>query len=132
MERVKEIMEWLNTIDENSSLEVKKGDKVEKSFLESVNAFSNEPNLNGGLIVLGIEREEHSLFPSYKVTGVSNPDQIQSDIATQCASMFNIPIRPVVEVEMVGDKAVVKVKVEELSPERKPLYFKIHTNSLSY
>ncbi|MBV7441008.1 putative DNA binding domain-containing protein [Weeksellaceae bacterium TAE3-ERU29] len=122
--RAKEIINQLNTIDEHTKLEAKKGSAIDKSIMETINSFSNEPNLKGGLIVLGIEKENNSLFPSYVVTGVSDTDKLQSDIATQCASLFNIPIRPEVEVEKVGDKNIIKIKVEELSPEKKPLYFK--------
>ncbi|MCD9854519.1 putative DNA binding domain-containing protein [Epilithonimonas sp. JDS] len=123
MYTTQEIIEILNTVDENVDLEVKKGNAIDKSVMESICAFSNEPNLNGGLIVLGIEREEHSLFPSYIVSGVENPDKLQSDIASQCASVFNFPIRPRVEIERFDDKNIIKIEVDELSAERKPLYF---------
>lgn len=123
MYTTQEIIEILNTVDENVDLEVKKGNAIDKSVMESICAFSNEPNLNGGMIVLGIEREEHSLFPSYIVSGVENPDKLQSDIASQCASIFNFPIRPRVEIERFDDKNIIKIEVDELSAERKPLYF---------
>ena len=56
--------------------------------MESICAFLTEPNLGGGLIVLGIQRE-NSLFPSYIISGINNTDQLQADIASQCASIFN-------------------------------------------
>lgn len=124
MKSTQEIIEILNTVDETVGLEVKKGSSIDKSIMESVCSFSNEPNLSGGLIVLGIEKEEHSLFPSYIVTGVDDADKLQSDIASQCASVFNFPIRPRIDIERHENKNVIKIHVDELPAERKPLYFK--------
>lgn len=121
---INEIIDTLNHSDEHSSLEVKKGSEVGKSFLETICAFSNEPNLGGGIIVLGIEEEEHSLFPTYKVVGVDDVDKIQKDIATQCASSFNQSIRPKITVETSHRRNVVLIKVEELPESMKPVYFK--------
>ena len=57
MKKAKEIIEILNAVDENVKLEAKRGSSIDKSVMESICAFSNEPNLGGGLIVLGIQRE---------------------------------------------------------------------------
>ena len=116
MKKAKEIIEILNAVDENVKLEAKRGSSIDKSVMESICAFSNEPNLGGGLIVLGIQREENSLFPSYIISGINNTDQLQADIASQCASIFNFPIRPIIEVETVEDKNIIKIQVEELVP----------------
>ena len=124
MKKAKEIIEILNAVDENVKLEAKRGSSIDKSVMESICAFSNEPNLGGGLIVLGIQREENSLFPSYIISGINNTDQLQADIASQCASIFNFSIRPIIEVETVEDKNIIKIQVEELVPEKKPLFFK--------
>jgi len=124
MKTAQEIIEILNTVDENVGLEVKKGSSIDKSVMESVCSFSNEPGLGGGLIVLGIEKEDNSLFPSYVAVGVENPDKLQSDIASQCASVFNFPVRPKIEIERIEDKNLIKIEVAELPAERKPLYFK--------
>lgn len=121
---INEIIDTLNHSDEHSSLEVKKESEVGKSILETICAFSNEPNLGGGIIVLGIEEEEHSLFPTYKVVGVDDVDKIQKDIATQCASSFNQSIRPKITVETSHRRNVVLIKVEELPESMKPVYFK--------
>src|SRR5690554_2688021 len=121
---IQEIIETLNQSDEHSSLEVKKGSEIGKSILETICAFSNEPNLGGGIIVLGIEEEEHSLFPTYKVVGVDNIDKIQKDIATQCASTFNQSIRPKITVETSQQRNVILIEVEELDAAMKPVYFK--------
>ncbi|MGI4835434.1 MAG: AlbA family DNA-binding domain-containing protein [Janthinobacterium lividum] len=77
------LIQQLNTTDENSQLEAKQGSAIDKSFLETVCAFANEPNLGGGIILLGLVREENSLFPSYQPVGIQDPDQLGQDIATR-------------------------------------------------
>lgn len=124
MKSAKELLFELNSTDESHFIEAKRGRAIDKSILESICAFSNEPGLEGGYIVLGIERLENTLFPEYEVTGISESDKLQSDLSSQCAAVFNIPIRPIVEVEDVGGKLVLKIKVSELSDAQKPAYFK--------
>lgn len=119
-----EILTQLNSLDEHHAIEAKRGGDVDKAFLESVCAFSNEPGLGGGHIILGVEREEDSLFPSYTVTGISNPDGLSQKIATQCASVFNTPVRPLVTTESIQGKTVIVVHVPEITPSDKPIYFK--------
>jgi ATP-dependent DNA helicase RecG len=122
--RAREILKLLNTLDEHHAIEAKKGSDVERSFLETVCAFANEPNLGGGWILLGVEREEDALFPAYEVTGVAHPDEVSQKIATQCASVFNQPVRPKVRTETLNGRPVIVVHVPESSPGDKPVYFK--------
>ena len=121
---IKEIIYRLNNSDELVNLEAKQGRAIDRSILETVCAFSNEPDLGGGYIVLGIIEAKHSLFSAYKVVGVDNPDKLQKDLATQCADMFNIPVRPKIKVETIDYINVLIIEVPELSNEQKPLYFK--------
>lgn len=121
---VKELISHLNNTDECTWIEAKKGSAIDKSILETVNSFSNEPGLKGGYILLGVIQEEHSLFPSYVLTDIEDPDKLQLDLSSQCASMFNIPIRPEISVEMIDGKRVISIFVPELSEAQKPVYFK--------
>ncbi|MEX0995884.1 MAG: ATP-binding protein [Flavobacteriaceae bacterium] len=121
---VKELIDYLNHSDECNFIEAKRGSAIDRSILESVCSMSNEPGLGGGYILLGVLEETQSLFPSFVVEGVENPDKLQRDISTQCASMFNISIRPKVDVELFGDKNVIKIFVPEVSEGQKPVYFK--------
>lgn len=116
----------LNATDECSNIEAKKGSEVGRSILETICAFSNEPNLGGGYILLGVVKDESSLFPEYTVTGIpfEQLDKIKSDISSQCADSFNRPVRPQIKVEDVNSKHAIIVFVEEQSEEQKPLYFK--------
>ena len=84
----------LNEGDETEHLEAKSissGD-VGTSVFETICALSNEPGLEGGSILLGVEREQLSLFPQYVAVGVGDdPDKVSADIASGCASRFNSP-----------------------------------------
>ena len=70
MEPIKDLMERLNATDECANIEAKRGGAIHKSVMETVCAFSNEPGLEGGYILLGVEREESTLFHEYTVTGI--------------------------------------------------------------
>ena len=125
MEPIKDIIDRLNATDECVNIEAKKGTEIDKSILETICAFSNEPGLGGGYIVLGVEKDETMLFPYYTVTGVENADKIQLDLSSQCASMFNTTVRPDIEVEKLHNgHLVVKIFISELPDAQKPLYFK--------
>ncbi|MGV2165130.1 ATP-binding protein [Agrobacterium sp. 16-172Ci] len=115
----------LNEVDESDDLEAKEisGAEVGKSFYETVCALLNEPDLGGGTILLGIKREE-GLFPSYSISGVSNPDKLASDIVSGCATIFNVPIRVDIKPERTGRKVVLRVDVHEAAKSQKPIYFK--------
>lgn len=124
MENTKDLIEKLNLSDECTTIEAKKATNIHRSVLESVCAFANEPGLGGGNILLGVEREENSLFPSYVICGVENPDKLQLDLSTQCADMFNQPIRPEIVVDNIGGKNVINIFIPELQQSQKPVYFK--------
>lgn len=124
MDNASELIERLNLADESSRIEAKRGSSIDRSILETVCSYANEPGLGGGYIVLGVEREDTFLFPSYKVVGLENIDKLQLDLATQCAASFNLPIRPEIEVELVAGKNVMKIFVGELPDAQKPVYFK--------
>ena len=120
---IDEILGLLESSDEDNQLEVKRGSSIGKSILETVCAFSNEPSMGGGLILLGIEESETCDSRRYKVVGVDDPDKLQKDLSTQCANVFNIPIRPTISVERVNQKNLILVRVNELPASQKPLYF---------
>ena len=118
----KELYARLLRLDESVQVEVKKGSEAGKSVLESICAFSNEPGIVEGYILLGIAPAD--LLGDYRVEGIRDIDKVQRDIASQCATMFNIPIRPLIKVEEIEGKAVLLIHVRELAPSQKPLYFK--------
>ena len=119
-----ELLERLNLLDENESIEAKSAGEIGKSLMETVCAFANEPGLGGGWLLLGVEREELALFPSYEVRGVEQPDKLSADLASQAASMFNRPLRLDIRTDTIDDKAVIAVFVAEAPAQDKPIYFK--------
>lgn len=120
------LLDELRTIDESHQIDAKVASRIDRSVLETVCAFANEPGLGGGYLLLGVQASAQSgLFSrGYDVVGTAHPDQAQSDLASQCATMFNRPVRPQVAVEQVEGKAVLVVFVPELAPAEKPLFFK--------
>ena len=122
----KDLIAELNETDETEHLEAKNAsDAVGKSVFETICAFSNEPGLEGGTILLGVEKEL-ALFPLYTPSGVSDPDKLSRDIASGCASIFNNPVRVDVNSEKVGKAIILRIDVPELAPHQKPLYFQKH------
>jgi ATP-dependent DNA helicase RecG len=119
-----ELLESLNLLDENERIEAKRASEAGKSVLETICAFANEPGLGGGWLLLGVVREEMALFPSYEAEGIEQPEKISTDIATQCRSVFNQPVRVAISTETVNGKAVLVVHVPEAQPQDKPIFFK--------
>lgn len=119
-----ELLERLNLLDENECIEAKKASEIGKSVLETVCAFSNEPGLGGGWMLLGVIREELALFSTYEVQGLENPDKISADLASQASSVFNQPLRLEIKTETLEGKSVIVVFVQEASSQDKPIYFK--------
>ena len=122
MFRTAEILEQLNALDEHSTLEAKSGPG--SSLLETICAFANEPGLGGGTIILGVRCNENALEPAYEVTGVKQPDQVSSDLASQCVSVFNVPIRPRITAERFEGKNVLIIDVNECEASQKPVFIK--------
>lgn len=124
MKTARELFDQLNAQDESTEIEAKGASEIGRTVLESVCAFANEPELGGGYILIGADRDDSKLFPYYTSQHISDPDKLQSDLATQCNTMFNIPIRPRMVLEEVNGAQVLVVFVEEVSSGQKPVYFK--------
>ena len=120
------LLDELRAVDESHTIEAKRASRIDRSVLETVCAFANEPGLGGGYLLLGVAAStQGGLFGrSYDVVGVPDPDQAQSDLASQCATSFNRPVRPTIAVESVEGRPVLVVFVSEAAPTDKPLYIK--------
>jgi len=121
-EDVRQFLSELNNTDEHPRLEAKKG--VGKSLYETICAFSNEPALGGGVILVGVEIGEEEMFDHYSACGVSSPDRLSQEIATACASTFNRPVRPQITPVSIDGNIVLAVEVDEIHSGGKPIYFK--------
>jgi ATP-dependent DNA helicase RecG len=118
-----DLLQELQSVDESHRIEVKRGSQIGHSVMETVCAFANEPGLGGGYLLLGVIRDPHDLFGNaYVVQGVSDPDKLQAELASQCASAFNRPLRPRVSAEQLNGKPVLVVHVHEAANTEKPIY----------
>lgn len=123
MRTAEDLLQELSALDESHRIEAKQGRQIDRSVMETICAFANEPGLGGGYLLLGVTRDPQDLFTNaYKIDGIDNPDKLQSDLASQCASVFNRPLRPRVSVEVLGGKTVVVVYVPEAAPTEKPVF----------
>ena len=122
MRTAEDLLQELLSLDESHRIEAKQGRQIDKSVIQTVCAFANEPGLGGGYILLGIVEDTEDLFArSYKVVGVQHPDKLQSDLASQCATAFNRRVRPKISVEEIQDKTVLVAFIPEASPTEKPI-----------
>jgi ATP-dependent DNA helicase RecG len=120
-----ELFEILNDTDECPWIEAKGIGDTTTSIMETVCSYANEPGLGGGYILMSISADDsESASTHYKIDEMPDPDKLQSDIATQCASMFNMPVRPQMTIEKINGMPVLKIWVDELPSKQKPLYFK--------
>jgi ATP-dependent DNA helicase RecG len=119
-----EIWERLISVDESDTIEAKRGSDIGDSLLETISAFSNEPELGGDYILLGVAKKENALFPDYEIVGIENPDELQSSFASRCRNDFNITIRPQLKVENKDGKNVLIAYIPEAQLSQKPVYIK--------
>lgn len=123
MRTAEDLLQELAALDESNRIEAKQARQIDRSVMETICAFANEPGLGGGYLLLGVSRDSQDLFSNaYKVHGIDQPDKLQSDLASQCACVFNRPLRPRVSVEELGGKTVVVVYVPESAPTEKPIF----------
>ncbi|NGX61170.1 MAG: hypothetical protein K940chlam9_00651 [Chlamydiae bacterium] len=125
---IEELLEWLQTCDECQRIETKKSKTaLGKSALETISAFSNEPDLGGGYLVLGLKRnDDGSSNGRYTIMGVDEPDKIQCELAGVCRSVFNIQIHPEIRVQSIDGKALVIAFIPETFSRDKPVFIKKH------
>jgi ATP-dependent DNA helicase RecG len=117
-----DLLQELNSIDESTRIEAKAASQIDRSILETVCAFANEPGLGGGYLLLGVEPVGTLFEAIYEPAGLLNAEQVQSNLVTQCSTAFNRPIRPQVAAEQIDGKTVVVTYIPEASPTDKPIF----------
>lgn len=118
-----DLLQELYSLDESHRIEAKRARQIDRSVMETICAFANEPGMGGGYLLLGVSRDPLDLFANaYTIHGIDQPDRLQANLASQCASVFNRPLRPRVSVEDVDGKSVVVVYVPEAAPTEKPIF----------
>jgi len=120
-----ELFEELNAVDESARIEAKRASELGKSVMQTVIAFANEPGLDGGYLLLGANWKTNDKGDVvYWAEGLSDLDKVQKDLATQCATMLNVAIRPEMQIETIDGKSVLVVYVPESDISHKPIYLK--------
>ena len=120
-----ELLNLIQNSDESERVEVKRAaEKIGDSALETISAFSNEPGLGGGYLVLGLTKNDSNKAPRYKVTRVSNPDKLQSELVTLCRQNFNKPIRPAIDVLLHPQGPIIVAYISEAETYEKPIFIK--------
>lgn len=120
-----ELLDELNAVDESARIEAKRASDTGKSIMETVIAFANEPGLDGGYLLLGVDWAiDEKGDTVYTPVGLPNPDKLQRDLASQCASTLNVALRPEMQREQVDGKTLLVVYVPEADVTHKPIYKK--------
>lgn len=120
-----ELLDELNAVDESARIEAKRASDLGKSVMETVIAFANEPGLDGGYLLLGVDWSINDKGDTvYRPVGLPDPDKVQRDLATQCASMLNVALRPDMQLQQVEGKTLLVVYVPEADVTHKPVYKK--------
>jgi ATP-dependent DNA helicase RecG len=119
-----ELWQKLCSADESVEIEAKRAEEFSKTVLRTISAFANEPDRGGGFLLLGVARKEAALFPDYEVVGVRHVDKLQADLASQCREVFNVAIRPDINVEQHEGQNVIVVRIPEAPDHDKPVYIK--------
>lgn len=115
----------LNAVDESTRIEAKRASDLGKSIMQTVIAFANEPGLDGGYLLLGADWSTNEKGDTvYRAAGLPDPDKLQRDLASQCASMLNVTLRPEMQLETVDGQTVLVVYVAEADVTQKPVYLK--------
>jgi len=57
-----DLLQELMALDESQRIEAKRCLQIDRSAMESICAFANEPGLGGGYLLLGVERDGLDLF----------------------------------------------------------------------
>lgn len=115
----------LNAVDESTRIEAKRASELGKSVMQTVIAFANEPGLDGGYLLLGAEWFTNEKGDTvYRAACLPDPDKVQRDLASQCASMLNVALRPEMQPETVDGQTVLVVYVPEADVTQKPVYLK--------
>ena len=123
MRTADDLFQELEALDESHRIEAKQARQIDRSVMETVCAFANEPGLGGGYLLLGVGRSAGD-FPNNtcRIEGIDDPDKLQADLVSQCASAFNRPLRPRVSVETLNGRTVLVVFVPEAAPTEKPIF----------
>lgn len=122
---LQDLLEKLRIGDESVEVEAKRAGAIDRSAIQTVCAFANEPGLGGGYLLLGVAEEPDGLFgTTYTVVGVQDPGKLQGELATRCRNDLEPPVRPEIRPEEHEGRTVLVVFVPESPPGDKPVFIK--------
>jgi ATP-dependent DNA helicase RecG len=125
MRSAADLLEELNAVDESTRIEAKRASELGKSVMQTVIAFANEPGLDGGYLLLGVDWSINDKGDTvYRAAGLPDPDKVQRDLASQCASMLSVTLRPEMKLETMNGHIMLVVYVPEADVTHKPVYLK--------
>jgi len=82
-----DLLDELNAVDESARIEAKRASEMGKFVRETVIAFANEPGMDGGYLLLGVDWAINDKGDTvYRAVGLPDPDKAQRDLATLAAS----------------------------------------------
>lgn len=119
---VQEIFDNLNKLEESPNIEAKRSHAIGPSIMQTVCAYSNEPGLGGGWILLGINEPDDD-HETYWVEGIKNVDQHLGELQNNCRSQFEQPVTFESKHEEINGHLVIGIYVPELEPSNKPCRF---------
>jgi len=121
---IEELLGRLQVRDECNRIEAKESKTtLGKSALETISAFSNEPDLGGGYLVLGLKKNDSETSNErYIVQGVDDPDKVQQELAGVCRDTFNIRIRPKIYVHHYNGRNIIVAFIPEAFCRDKPIF----------
>ena len=88
----KELLDQLNNTDEHSKLEAKRGSQIGDSILETICAFSNEPGLGGGYLLLGVREITDTLF---EVMSISCKPNLLLNVQQHSTYLFDLKLNSI-------------------------------------
>ena len=103
-----ELFTKLQNDGENQRLEVKEASQIGSSIMQTICAFANTVDLNGGYLLLGVS-EPNEVHGNFWVKGVDNTDKLLNDLQTNCRDQFERPISIQTKIETLFDKKVIVV-----------------------
>ncbi len=111
------LLDDLRRLGEHERIEAKRG--MGKEAIKTLIAFSNEPGMRGGWLLIGVEPK------TYEVVGVADAEMVSEQIASQCSDQtLNRPIRPVITTDSIDGKNIVVVYASEAPLGDKPIYLR--------
>lgn len=119
---VKEKFNELLKLEECPRIEAKRSSEIGKSIMQTICAYSNEPGLGGGWILLGVSEPDQS-HDSHWIEGIKNVDNLLGELSNNCRNQFEHPIAFESKHEEVEGKLVIGIFVPELNPSAKPCRF---------